>query len=134
VKEYLLDHPQANPKEVNRAWKESGMEGTISDTLVNKQRAAMKLTGNIRRGRGAKRAAVKRRGRRPGQGRSAARATTASPKRGRPAGRTVRMNEIEADLDRILYKVMDVGELHDVEDALRLARRRLFSSLAGNGR
>ncbi len=48
VKEYLIDHPQANTHLVNGAWAEAGMEGTISETLVNKTRSQMGLTGNLR--------------------------------------------------------------------------------------
>ena len=48
VKEYLNDHPHANPKGVNEAWTEAGMEGTISETLVNKMRSTMGLSGNLR--------------------------------------------------------------------------------------
>ena len=49
VKETLIDHPTANPKFVNDAWEKAGMEGTISDTLVNKMRSQLKLTGQTAR-------------------------------------------------------------------------------------
>src|SRR5271166_1663841 len=48
VKELLIDHPMANTKAVNDAWTAAGMEGTISETLVNKTRSHMGLAGNIR--------------------------------------------------------------------------------------
>ena len=48
VKELLLDNPQANPKAVNMAWTAAGMDGDISETLVNKMRSQMGLTGNLR--------------------------------------------------------------------------------------
>ena len=48
VKEILFDNPQANPTAVNEAWTAAGMDGTISATLVNKMRAELGLTGNLR--------------------------------------------------------------------------------------
>jgi hypothetical protein len=142
VKEYLIDHPLANPREVNEAWKAAGMEGTLSETLVNKQRSAMGLSGNIRaksaKKRSKKRAASTSSPTQPRQKSGAlevrAREAMRTPKRGRPTARTSRLVEIEADLDRLLYKVMDAGHLADVEDALRLARRRLYGAFQKNGR
>src|SRR5271157_2107496 len=54
VKELLIDHPTANTKAVNKAWSAAGMEGTISETLVNKTRSHMGLAGNLRGKRGTK--------------------------------------------------------------------------------
>src|SRR3974377_2152183 len=48
VKELLIDYPMANTKAVNEAWSAAGMEGTISETLVNKTRSQMGLAGNLR--------------------------------------------------------------------------------------
>ena len=48
VKEYLNDHPQGNVSAVNEAWKAAGFDGTISKTLVDKMRAKLGLTGNLR--------------------------------------------------------------------------------------
>ena len=48
VKEFLNDHPQGNVDAVNEAWQAAGFDGTISDTLVNKMRSLLGLTGNIR--------------------------------------------------------------------------------------
>src|SRR4051794_13524364 len=48
VKEFLNDHPDGNVKAVNAAWTESGFEGSISGTLVNKMRSELGLTGNQR--------------------------------------------------------------------------------------
>ena len=58
VKELLIDHPMANTKAVNEAWTTAGMDGTISETLVNKTRSHMGLAGNLR---------GKKRGRKPKQ-------------------------------------------------------------------
>ena len=72
VKETLIDHPTANPKFVNEAWKEAGMEGTISETLVNKMRSQLKLTGNLRGTRSSKKGKT-----------SASKVTTSGKPRGR---------------------------------------------------
>ena len=48
VKEFLNGHPQGNTKAVNEAWQAAGFEGTISPTVVNKTRASLGLTGNLR--------------------------------------------------------------------------------------
>ena len=40
--------------------------------------------------------------------------------------RNDRLVELEAELDRLLFRVMNLGELADVENALRDARRRLY--------
>jgi hypothetical protein len=137
VKELLIDHPLANTKAVNEAWTKAGMEGTISETLVNKTRSLMGLSGNLRGKRatrsdtaaGEKRPySGKKRGRKPkymtaavGEGRFA----YAGARMGR---RSDRMVEIEAELDRLLFKVMNLGELAEVENALREARRCLYNA------
>ena len=48
VKEVLTKNPLANTAAVNNAWKSAGQTGSISATLVNKQRAALGLAGNLR--------------------------------------------------------------------------------------
>jgi len=48
VKEFLNDHPEGNGNDVNEAWTAAGFEGTISRTLVDKTRALLGLTGNLR--------------------------------------------------------------------------------------
>ena len=48
VKEFLNDHPQSNVDTVIDAWQAAGFDGTISATLVNKMRAMLGLTGNLR--------------------------------------------------------------------------------------
>ena len=48
VKEFLNDHPEGNHKDANEAWTTAGFKGTISRTLVDKTRALLGLTGNLR--------------------------------------------------------------------------------------
>ncbi len=134
VKELLIDNAFANTKAVNEAWSKAGMDGTISETLVNKMRSQMGLTGNLRGNRGAKAgtsAGAKqpytgmKRGRKPKDTGTTAMGTGVST-----GARTSKQNhqlmDLEADLDRVLYRVMSLGELSEVEHALREARRRLY--------
>jgi hypothetical protein len=48
VENFLNAHPQGNIKAVNEAWLEAGFGGSIGSTLINKMRAKMALTGNLR--------------------------------------------------------------------------------------
>ena len=138
VKEYLNDHPLANPKAVNVAWTEEGMEGTISDTLVNKMRNMMGLSGNLRGKRETSTSnssaaprpyTGKKRGRKPkSETIPAATKTVRSTKSSRPSESVV---ELETELDRLLFKVMNMKSLPGVEDALRDARRALYAAHAG---
>ena len=49
--------------------------------------------------------------------------------RGRKSGRTLALTDLEADIDRLLFKAMAIGELTEVEDTLRRARRSLYGAL-----
>src|SRR4029079_10757811 len=102
---------------VREAEEKSGMEGTISDTLVNKMRAQLKLTGNLR-GNGAarKRKGAESKRSSAGRKRKAKDATVARSDgvtgevRPRAAGRSsVRLAELEAEIDRLLFSVMSLG-------------------------
>jgi hypothetical protein len=143
VKTTLKEHPHANPKFVNEAWITAGYHGTISETLVNKMRAELGLSGNLRRrgprpGGGVAGKAValkytgKKRGRKPksamfvgstgpaanGDGHAATSTT--------PPSRQQNLAEVEADIDALLFKVMNLGNLLEIEDSLRKTRRLLY--------
>ncbi len=122
VKEVLLDDPRANHKAVNEAWTAAGMNGTISAALVNKMRARLGLTGNLR-GK-AKKAAVKKRGRQPASAFPAVRVDS----KVRPGTRAQALIDLEAEIDRLIFKVMGMGGLADVAETLRSARRLLYLS------
>jgi hypothetical protein len=113
VKEMLRKNPQANPSAVNDAWKAAGKKGTISSSLVQKSRAALGLTGAP--------------GARPGRKAAPKKAPAAQPTKA-PTLTGLRGNSLalEAEIDRLLFKVIDEGGMEDVEDALRSARRRLI--------
>jgi hypothetical protein len=49
--------------------------------------------------------------------------------RGRKSTRTLGLLEREAEIDRLLFKAMAIGELPRIEETLRQARRWLYSSL-----
>lgn len=119
LKEFLLDNPTANPAAANEAWVEAGMPGTVSASLVNKLRSKLKLTGNLRAGRkkrsDAPAATVKA---------SATRLSAGAVHTTRASGRT--LSEIEADLDRLIFRVMAIKGLDDVAEKLRAARRALY--------
>ncbi len=137
VKELLIDHPMANTNAVNEAWAAAGMEGSISETLVNKTRSTMGLSGNLRGNRGTKTEAAastkrpyngKKRGRKPKQQTVTIADGKTAPVGARSGKRNERLVEFEADLDRLLFRVMNEGELARVENALREARRELYAA------
>jgi hypothetical protein len=137
VQQFLQDNPLGNLSAVNESWKAGGKKGSISGTLVNKTRSQLGLTGNLR-GRPRKHTAQggdspsptgKRRGRKP---RFAAAATpeaaARTEPRGRKSGRSKALIELEAEIDRLLFKVMGMGSMTEIEDGLREARRLLYSA------
>jgi hypothetical protein len=145
VKTVLEKNPYANARIVREAWAGAGHSDSISQTLINKQRSAMGLTGNIKGGRpkksetaGAPKPAYtgKKRGRKPksagvvvaaasGDGQS-----LAGP-RGKATGRPTQLSQIEAEIDRLLFRVMSLGGMENIEDSLRRTRRLLYQTLSG---
>ena len=131
VKEFLNDHPQGNVMDVNEAWTAAGFEGTISRTLVDKSRALLGLTRNQRsKSRKTKTAATgKKRGRPRKETTAAVTGNLAGQPRGRKSGRTVALTDLEADIDRLIFKAMAIGDLSEIEETLRRARRLLYGAL-----
>jgi hypothetical protein len=133
VREFLSDHPQGNVNAVNEAWKAAGFDGTISPTLVYQMRAQLGLTATLR-GQAGKTAAPsrtkpstgKKRGRRP---KGTSPATPRGESGGRRSARTSGLLELEGALDRLLFKVMGVGDLPEMEASLRRTRRILYETL-----
>ena len=132
VKEYLHDHPQGNVSGVNEAWKAAGYDGTISLALVDKLRSSMGLTGNLRGG--AKMSKPSATGKKLGRPRQATSAQfnrkAAGQPRGRNGDRTQALLGVETEIDKLLFRVMGIGELPEVEIALREARRRVYGALS----
>jgi hypothetical protein len=135
VKEFLHDNAQGNTQAVNEAWKAQGFAGTISTALVNKTRASLGLTGNLR-GNKQKTSATakapytgKKRGRKPKKTTAAVNGQPAGQPRGRKSGRTLALTDLEADIDRLIFKSMAIGDLTEIEDSLRRVRRLLYGAL-----
>ncbi len=143
VKNVLTENEHANAKIVNQEWQKAGREGTISETLVNKMRSDLGLTGNLRGGRPKKSATEtapkpkytgKKRGRKP---KSALPISTAAPSNGKAVeepraksgSRHTQMAALEADIDVLLFKVMNLGGLEEIENSLRRTRRLLYAAL-----
>jgi hypothetical protein len=121
IREMLTDNPRANTAAVNEAWRAAGMPGRISAGLVNNLRFRMGLSGNLRRRRTTGRKRV-RRAVLVQVGANGSTPTSASRK-------TSELMSLELEIDRLLRKVMEIGQLPDVEDALRSARRRLYGGM-----
>jgi hypothetical protein len=124
VKEFLNDHPQGNFSAVNEAWKAAGFEGTISQTVVDKMRASLGLTGNTRRNVTKSKPSTP--GKKAGQLRQNATAPVSAQSRGI---QSTFLEEMEADIDRLIFKAMAVGDLAEIEDTLRRARRLLYTAM-----
>ncbi len=107
VKEFLIDQPQGNLAAVNEAWQAAGFSGTIGATLVNQLRSSLGLAGNLR---GVTQTAVMGR-----PGKETAATVNVQP---RSNGSMV-LNDLEAEIDRLMFKVMGVGDLTEIEDTLR---------------
>jgi hypothetical protein len=124
VKEFLNDHPQGNVDAVNEAWQTAGFDGTISPTLINKMRASLGLTGNLRGN--TKKSKTFATGKRRGKPRKENTAAINAQPRG---NRSTVLEDMEADIDRLIFKAMAIGDLPEIEDSLRRARRLLYGAL-----
>jgi hypothetical protein len=131
LKEYLQDNPESKVGGVLEAWKSAGMSGTISTSLIAKVRSDLGLTG--KRGRKKMKAAVAARGRKVSSA-SIVKVEVPmnlAPRRGRVPSRNTLLMELEAEIDRLIFKVMSVRDLPDVENSLRVIRRSLYRKYSG---
>ncbi|MBV8314583.1 MAG: hypothetical protein JOZ53_06570 [Planctomycetaceae bacterium] len=153
VGDVLTKDPQANTEVVSRAWTKAGHAGTISESLVNKIRSRMGLTGPPRPGArdtesaesaeplaapatrqqtGPKRVG----GRSPAQGDERpvpqVTASEAGPQgSGSQSGgddRTRVLTKLESQIDELLFAIKVAGGLPEFEEALRRTRRILARS------
>ena len=129
LKEFLHDNPQGNVKAANEAWQAAGYDGTISTALVYKARASLGLTGNLSGKTKKSKAMTTSTGKKLGRPRKEPTAPVTGQPRGRKSNRSLALNELEAEIDRLIFKVMDVGDLTEIEDSLRGARRLLYGAL-----
>ena len=133
LKEFLHDNPQGNVKAANEAWQAAGYDGTISTALVYKARASLGLTGNLSgKTKTSAEGKATPTGKKLGRPRKESTAPVTGQPRGRKSARTLALTELEADIDRLIFKVMGVGDLTEIEDSLRQARRLLY--VTANGR
>jgi hypothetical protein len=154
VKEVLGKNPRANTTAVNEKWKSAGQHGTISATLVNKLRSSLGLAGNLRsttktktRPRSTEKLPYsgKKRGGKLKGGSSTTILLTAARSNGKKTDQAAMqtelrakvndhhgsLEELEGDIDRLLFKVMGLGGLPEIEESLRQTRRLLYSSFSG---
>jgi hypothetical protein len=116
---------------VNEAWQAAGFDGTISPALVNQMRAKLGLAGNLRGS--AKRPRPSPTGKKRGRPRKETTAAANGKLAGHPSGgksdRTHALLNVETEIDKLIFQVMIVGDLPQVETALREARRRVYGAL-----
>jgi hypothetical protein len=130
VTEHLQQNPDATDDEINEAWELAGNEGGISGSLIYKIRAKEGLTGK----RGSKGRGAATKGRAKSSPRTAGADSTAESAAETPKPLDKRTNrgrvvaELEGDIDRVIFKLMSVGGLEEIEDGLRNVRRRLILS------
>jgi hypothetical protein len=129
VKEYLHDHPDATAREVTEAWTNAGMKGAISHTVISEVRKSLGLIGKPNTSKRIKIAqektsASKPRGRKPVTEIEVAtsRVTETS---GLESSRTTILLAVESEIDRLIFTIMGLGDLPEIETALRDARRRV---------
>jgi hypothetical protein len=131
VRDQLGRNSKADETTINEAWKAAGKDGTISGSLVYKIRSDLGLTG---KGRGRRGPAAKARPGRPPK------VAAASPANGRGAssrpalglgsgyvghrGRV--LEQVEGEIDELIFRLKGLGGLAEVEEALRRARRLLY--------
>jgi hypothetical protein len=130
VVEHLRQNPDATDDEINEAWASAGNDGGISGSLFYKIRAKKGLTR--RRGARGRGIGKQRRARSSSMGTTVGR--TAEPAVGTPVPLDRRTNrgriieEVESDIDRLIFKLIAVGGMETIEDELRKVRRLLYRS------
>jgi hypothetical protein len=141
VRDFIKKNPTANRKAVEEAWLEAGNEGPISSALVSNLRTEMGLTAGSKAagGHGAPESAqaTARKPKRKKRGRPARRkvsevvAEATTVRMPRSSGRDGALAEVEADIDRLIFKLIALGGLEEIEDELRKVRRLLYRSYLG---
>jgi hypothetical protein len=118
VRDFIQKNPKANRKAVEEAWLAAGHKGVISSALVSNLRSRLGLMGQERR-RGAK---------------GSASTTIGEPtleREPRSAGRDGALDGIEGDIDRLIFKLIALGGMEEIEDELRKVRRTLYRRHSG---
>jgi hypothetical protein len=129
-KEFLNDHPDATAREVNEAWTAAGMKGTISHSVISEVRKGLGLAGKApaktkQRSPEAKR--LKPGGRKPTSERRAASSQIGTSRQ--ESARTRALMTAEVEIDRLIFQMMGLGDVTEIETALRAARRAVYKAL-----
>jgi hypothetical protein len=127
VKEFLNDHPDGNFAAVNKAWQAAGFAGTISKAVVDRMRASLGLTGNLRGN--TKKSKTSSTGKQRGTPHKETTPAVNVQPRTNNGDRTSVLHDLETDIDRLLFKAMAIGDLTEIEEALRRTRRMLYGVL-----
>jgi hypothetical protein len=138
VRDLLQKNPEANRRAVEEAWLAAGHEGLISSALVSNTRSKLGLTGDSRtaESNGATESAKtaprklqgKKRGRRARGEKNGIVSEPTRERKPRSGGRYGALAEIEGDIDRLIFKLIALGDMEEIEDELRKVRRRLILS------
>jgi hypothetical protein len=144
LEEMLRKNPNVTLEAVNQAWSDSGHEGTISQSYLGKVKANLGLTrprgGSRSQGGPSERPQAEPAPRRSwaakspsasGEARTGGEGPAATAPAPRPAEPAVSKTEdrnqalegLEAEIDRLLFRVMELGGLEEVEQGLRRVRR-----------
>jgi hypothetical protein len=133
VTKYLRRNLRATDDEIIEAWTAARNEGGISGSLIYKIRAKQGLT----RKSGPKGRGAGKKGRAESSPRAMGADRTAEPVAGTPKPLDRRTNrgriieEVEGDIDRLIFKLIAVGGMEAIEDELRKVRRLLYRSYSG---
>jgi hypothetical protein len=114
---------------VNEAWAKAGMQGRISHTTVSEVRKSLGLIGKPRTATSAKvtqakAPAIKPRGSMPVTETKVATSKVVETSR-QDSSRTTILLAVESEIERLIYTIMGLGDLPEIETALRDARRRV---------
>jgi hypothetical protein len=141
VRDFIQKNPQANRRAVEEAWLAAGHEGPISSALVSGLRAKMGLTGGPKKTEGdgapesvkvtARRPKRRKRGRPAKLKGSEVVAEATKGRMPRSVGRDGVLAEVEAGIDRLIFKLIAVGGMETIEEELRKVRRLLYRSYSG---
>jgi hypothetical protein len=131
AKEFLNDHPDATAREVNEAWTKAGMKGTISHSVISEVRKGLgivgKALGETRKPTSRATPTTKSPGKKPTTQISASSSEVGTPRH--ESARTRALMATEVEIDRLIFQMMRLGDLTEIETALRVARRAVYKAL-----
>lgn len=126
VAHLLAENPETNIRDVNHAWGEAGHDDTISSPTYYKVKARLAASGSADVALSS-RAGVAGASRTEAPSRPSRTATTPSVSPGHPHGKRQVVDEVEAGIDDLMFRLKTSGGMPEVEAALRAARRQLYA-------